>query len=112
MAETKHSPLPWTLSQLLMPVPDQTWCACIYGGTGQQDFVAYLPALAGWTPKLKANAEFMIRACNSHDALVDTCEKMAKWLERLHKGDLKRYWTPNVTERFCKQFRDALAEAK
>ena len=78
--ETKHSPLPWTVdamgniwSDVKVAIP----------AAGKDQAECYRDHKAGET---EANADFIVRACNSHYELVRALEDMT----RLYRGQLDR----------------------
>lgn len=93
---SKHTPIPWsTDGAYVLPLADQ---AKAQPGTL---FVAMCGISSSYRPpeETKANAEFIVRACNNHDALVATVRDLLPWASeytksqrtRLHgKGEFKR----------------------
>ena len=71
MAE--HTPTPWEVDRPGCP------CGYIFGGNGEA-YVAKVLSLdddvdpVASEPARLANAEFIVRACNSHDELLAACE--------------------------------------
>lgn len=75
MSETKHTPAPWNLGKvkkshaLFIEAPSRDICQMV----GPVD------------KRREANAEFIVRACNAHEELVNICEDMANALEEVHR---------------------------
>jgi len=69
---TKHTPLPWHFTYDGDQIPQ----AAIYSGNiGDETFVAEIPD--GLPPlETYTNAEFIVRACNAHDELLDVCQRL------------------------------------
>lgn len=66
---TQHTPGPWKVSET--PEPGSAWTI-----TSPSGHIAI-----GWGPGSSqddANAEFIVRACNSHDALLAACQEVSK----------------------------------
>jgi hypothetical protein len=69
----KHTKLPWITEGGASDDPDPRWQ--IVSETEQ----IILAVTCGGNDR--ANAEFITRACNSHDALVEACSKLANIAE-------------------------------
>jgi len=75
MTEPKHSPLPWHVSAGQLVINQ--------GGkwTSDQDDILYVNEEVGDADGFanraiaEANAEFVCRACNAHDDLLDACQQ-------------------------------------
>ena len=75
MTDTKHTPGPWTVNEATITkghtVPHSQ--LQIMGDHHPHDctLVCVFPeTMTGQSPMVKANAEFIVRACNAHDALL------------------------------------------
>ncbi len=78
MTKTKHTPLPWTTDNA---------GEYIHSHGGADSETGELPLLAHLYDNdfnQEANAEFIIRAVNNHDALVSVCESSIKIMELLN----------------------------
>ena len=100
---SKHTKTPWRLGGF----------ASIWSGVQEQsaissDLVCVLPEL---DENREGNAEFIIRAVNSHDALVEALEEarncLATWMEIAEPNDVRGY-----DEDAIKQIDKALKLAK
>lgn len=82
--ETKHTPTPWTVGYASLSVEGKTEKGVMkildirgWGHlTGRGHGALGLSDEQGKQVQ-EANAEFIVRACNSHDALVEALEKIA-----------------------------------
>ncbi len=105
MTEAKHTKLPWKHDKNL-------GCKTIKGGKhgknrqGQYREVAYTPGLPNDEEDL-ANAELIVRAVNSHDALVEACEAGLAVIYDMRPSD--KFDLENTAQRLLEQ---ALAKAK
>jgi hypothetical protein len=89
---SEHTPLPWSVLEsdadarepfVAVSEPDEYGNApdlhiavCHYSGNN------YDPAtLAADKAKAKANAEFIVRACNCHDELLEACKELVSWYD-------------------------------
>ncbi len=82
---TKHTALPWKV--VAEDIGDETFIYAPVGIKGADGFdvVSYE---GGFTPNsewkldvIKANADFIIRACNCHDELVEACKEAIELIE-------------------------------
>lgn len=75
MNTQKHTALPWKVSdndtRVLENQPAFPGVRCV----GTNELIA---DIFGTSDECKADAEFIVRACNSHDALVAALERIAK----------------------------------
>ena len=74
MGQTKHTPLPWKIA-FVRPTP---------GSRLVHDW--HIEDAAGklvcWVPEVgPANAEFIVRACNSHEQLLEACKNLLTALD-------------------------------
>lgn len=84
MRKKKHTPTPWTLRLYHPGIKNKFFD--IYK-EGRPDTLA-TTAFHGWTDNERAaNAEFIIRAVNSHEALVKALRAVLRPTQ-----DLKTYW--------------------
>jgi len=65
--KTEHTPTPWAIDTDLSAIisPSGQMTARVYGNT---------------TEEFKANAEFIVRACNCHEALLETLCRLLLFL--------------------------------
>jgi hypothetical protein len=107
MNSTEHSPLPWSLATL----SDNK--ATVLSRDEAPLFNIPYPEDKpnGWCmPREKADAEFVIRAVNAHDELVNTLEAIRNdCQEQLDRGDMDFY---DLIEGFRSATEEALAKAK
>ena len=92
MSDTQHTPVPWSLEYRRWITSGDVYIARIHDVSkiGEAEAVA--------------NAEFIIRACNSHDALLEALEMALRMME----GE-------SLDEQFdgeAEVIRDAIAQAK
>jgi len=96
----KHTTLPWKI----FPALD-----------GRYHIMAdYQTIITIWDfPEAKANAEFIVRACNCHEELVDLCQ----YIDYAVGGDEGEVYVNDeileihVTGKFIKELKQALANA-
>lgn len=64
----EHTPIPWHVTESIdiRRCPDSFICTCN----------GYSDGSAIWFEQDQANAEFIVRACNSHKDLVTACKAM------------------------------------
>lgn len=83
----KHTPTPYYFS------PEcENWRAAIKAVNGKKEYVVtFLDnlSISGYDNQLEANAEFIVRACNSHYDLISELEYAAK--VSLNQGDKQRF---------------------
>ena len=72
IVETKHTPLPWIYKHRE---------ACGFICAGKHD-TSFLPEIPGSS---REDAEFIVKACNSHYELLEECEKAYKVMSELSK---------------------------
>lgn len=89
--QSSHTPIPWE-AHYHHHADGDFWCSIGYKGFGpildivgeQGHYAQYYQVIGGMkylvTPvgEQKANAEFIVRACNSHDALLAAMREIAK----------------------------------
>ena len=95
---TGHTPTPWSIGK-------RRWIT-----SGDLDIARIHSVSKIGEAEAVANAEFIIRACNSHDDLVDTLQAV-RWFFLM--GAVKARRDPNDAERkIISQVVDAIAKAK
>ena len=106
MDNTKHTATPWKLSKNGDVETIRIFCKNGYEVCRASD----LPSVFGnnrygdgGTKEQEANAEFIVRACNSHDALVEACQEMFEEL-------LSQQYNP--TSKIMKKWKQALKQAE
>ena len=98
----KHTPLPWTHKRVpiytpIAPEGEIPVFECSFGGNGGVE----------WQARAKANTAFIVRAVNSHYALL---EVLGKWADVIQGGDKPERLEPWAQE-CVSEFRQALALA-
>ncbi len=78
MSDAKHTPTPWIAVQ---SAAHGIHCNIAgtggrIGGTTEAGLIAHVKCIPAAWGDAQANADFILRACNSHDALVAALEKM------------------------------------
>lgn len=103
--EPEHAPLPWIVGGSDFPVLAMGDCVLgkqIWGSNWQR--IAFTER-QNFGPEVEsANAEFIVRAANSHHELVKACEVALNFIECTHD--------PMDVEYEVRQLRDAIAKAK
>ena len=112
MSDTQHTPVPWSIGK-------RRWIT-----SGDLDIARIHSVSKIGEGEAVANAEFMIRACNSHDALLEALERLVEW-ESVIGGDIIQLWYGNgdeddteglagteETDQAWQQARNAIAKAK
>ena len=100
----KHTPTPWKQG---VNYPERI--------IGEHEIVAFVnhPELDGKpNDREQANAEFIVRACNSHDELLEACKALVQ--------NLEMEWLPNgygqcdypLSYRIIKNAKDIIAKAE
>jgi hypothetical protein len=102
MSETKHTPLPWVLSEKHIAIR----------GSTPQGYYDPDKTVAATSPKndhetRRADAEFIVRACNSFEELLAASEKTLNALRNCRMGN--GFGTPGETELMLEA---AIAKAK
>ena len=101
-----HSPLPWR--QEHRECADKNYRTQVIDARGSEvATLAWNPVHGNgviWTNRAE-NAEFIVRACNSHDALVATLKEFVLWCE---DGAL----SGSDREMFIQKFSTAIAQAE
>lgn len=69
MGEEQHTPLPWMQDHFLIRT---------VGQFPNSTHVAHTGGVGGTREKMLANAEFIVRACNSHEQLLEACKAALK----------------------------------
>lgn len=82
-----HSPLPWRIDSLCKSPHVEIWDAEINGQTHQIAEVFRYPPRDG-----PGNADFIVRAVNSHQQLVDALKAEQEWRDREEAGALDPEW--------------------
>jgi hypothetical protein len=103
--ESKHSPLPWTYCHN----GGGTWP--IIGERDRATVAVVTPQMAGDDAEHEANAAFIVRACNAHDALVEACEKALFAVQDGADAALHEYGV-NAWNDTLNKLREALKAAK
>ena len=69
-----HTPTPWHV--LTTPIE------CLIRAENFEETFQNIAATPGLNRNAEANAAFIVRACNAHDALLDACKMLLKVLSR------------------------------
>ena len=83
--QAKHTPLPFQVKE--WPVEGATDAVALVVADSRGHGIAQMLTY-GRGKKPKANAAFIVRACNSHEALVEACENAVRRLCRHEYGDI------------------------
>ena len=73
MAKTEHTPIPWESCDVQSPEP----AICIRQAANPEVCIADVIAFDVGSAEQAANAKFIVQACNSHEALLEACERAA-----------------------------------
>lgn len=76
--KTEHSPLPWEIKK---EGQDEFWFGRGYLSLRQKDNIDYSSEICPISPSRKTDAEFIVRACNSFEALLEACKEMTTLLQ-------------------------------
>ena len=87
----KHTKLPWERVEI-SSFGDRVAHLKIVGG----EFRSLIVMMPGSSDLSYDNAEFIVRACNTHDELIGVVEAVIA--ERTNIGLKKPFWTPCLTE--------------
>lgn len=74
---SEHTPVPWEG----FPPQDPTMIKTVFGYPGMDDSERSPITFLGSGVKRKANAEFIIRACNAHDDLLGALKQLSAALD-------------------------------
>ena len=77
----EHTPTPWTANEQFVQGADHTTIVNTFGNYPPHERLGQIAAFA----EAKANAEFLCRACNSHDALLEACEAFIEAWDKSHQ---------------------------
>lgn len=126
--KSEHTPTPWVVQQL-NHVDGELWlqigwfenghgvgpiCEMVGGAvTPLRSFKAVVEFkyLVAPDAEVRANADFIARACNSHDALVGACRTIKAHLSRLESDTDEADPLRTVRKRFHQPLHDALDAA-
>lgn len=75
---SEHTPVPWEG----FPPQDPTMIKTIIGYPGMDDSERSPIIALGKGAKRKANAEFIVLACNAHDQMLEALKVQASWTMR------------------------------
>lgn len=81
MSDTKHTPGPWQVSHIRSVVGTIIW-----RNDGNEDNTGHARICRNVTNP--ADAEFIVRACNSHDQLVAALQAAREALNNTGRGDV------------------------
>lgn len=90
-----HSPLPWTIHAERIDSRAAALEELTYQLDHTKELASHLyllnadglcPALTGCGPASKANAEFIVRACNSHYELLEALEEFSREYDGMEDG--------------------------
>lgn len=73
MSETKHTPGPWQARCNVDGAPPHV--VVVYKDDQGRRVTAFVATCSSMTLDNAANAEFIVRACNSHDDLLDVAKR-------------------------------------
>jgi len=91
MDKNKHTPTPWKMLDVMdlknKPIAWSVWpdLERPYSNSPRGNQICRTPD--GHLKERKANAEFIIRACNAHYDLLDTCKIARQMFTRIGMGD-------------------------
>lgn len=74
--ETKHTPGPWEIGTFDEYEHNKAQTFAVITPEGEFSVLAYVFAPKCNKAEGEANGEFIIRACNSHKALLDACKEL------------------------------------
>lgn len=81
MPETKHTPLPWNIS-------DDDEFEIVNDEWGGIALIFNEPAeVESFLEMARANAAFIVRAANNHDRLIEACKAWVEYFDRLARDD-------------------------
>ncbi len=112
MSDAKHTPTPWVFIPMNEYVYDAAFKYRIEGEDGFSPCCIYADGTKN-KGTTEANAAFIVRACNSHDALVDALKKATDILERIDTQETRLVFTKDhEIPDLVKSSRQALADAE
>ena len=79
----QHTPTPW---QTYAPMAEHCQIAIESINSETIAIVELMDAKRDYNATAKANAAFIVRACNSHDALVAAATEAENWLSEYESG--------------------------
>jgi hypothetical protein len=85
--KTKHTPTPWEASGT-MPATDRKRASITIGRFVGTDYRAVLAVYGDTEEQADAEADFVLRACNSHHNLLAACKKAQRPRELLTAEEL------------------------
>ena len=100
MADIQHTPGPWTIGR------GRRWIT-----SGDVDIARIHDVSKIGEAEAVANAEFIIRACNSHDALLEALENLMEW-EGGEPGSYNDLSDQERADEVWQDAFDAIAKAK
>ena len=98
---SKHTRLPWETEGNPSDDPDPRWL--IVSMTAE----TILAVTCGGNDQ--ANAEFIVRACNSHEDLLKACEKSWKLLQEVARMNIQPF--PTMAVDLNNELRELIAKA-
>lgn len=102
MSEAKHTELPWIIKAI--PAGCEIW------DTVQRRLIATLDIETAVLSQ--ANAELIVRAVNSHDALMEACERAIKVAGRMEISKFAEITSIEYRIETIEYFKQTLAKAK
>ncbi len=98
---SKHTKLPWKIT-------DENRAGDIYIGNKDMHVLIVTPQLLGDSTG-PANAEYIVRACNSHEDLLKACEKSWKLLQEVARMNIQPF--PTMAVDLNNELRELIAKA-
>lgn len=77
---TKYTPTPWNITENLSNGPYGP--PLVIRGPEKGDLISSISGAALHDPRHKANADFIVKACNAHDNLIETLENLTDFAEQ------------------------------
>lgn len=102
MADTKHTQLPWKVSEV------SGWPSDICDADGELLATAY-PMTIGGEDAGEANAAFIVRACNAHDQLVAALKLLC---DTIDAHEIESLSCDRDGEKYCDCLRSNAAAAR
>lgn len=97
--ETKHTPLPWEALKGGPIVHQRESDGYVYVADTDVCTNVYHPS----RDLIKANAEFIVKACNCHDDLLEACKRTKHFLEVCHRASVGRNQRIKILEAAIKK---------
>ena len=87
---TKHTPEPWSI---MRDPEDGVWITTEHHGD-----ICYMNEYMdkGRPEEGKANVEFIVQACNSHDELLEACKLAQKYVAKMVADDIQTAMPPQI----------------